>query len=106
MMSTCEQIGGTRAPHRVEFIDVICADRELLRAEFDAIIDAAWESAPPEDPSPGAVAADEPRHGDGTPWFLRQRPHPTQRAIVAEGRGRQRSPPASDRAASGPVQCS
>jgi hypothetical protein len=89
MMSTREQIGGTRA----EFIDVVCADEELLRAEFDAIIEAAWSGAPPGEPAQEAVAADEPRPPHGTPWFPTPRPGSTRPVAVQEGRSRQRSPP-------------
>lgn len=33
------------------FIDIVCADEQLLRAEFMAIIDAGWDLPPPTRPS-------------------------------------------------------
>ena len=35
-----------------EFAALIYSDPDLLRAEFEAIIDAAWTSPPPRDPTP------------------------------------------------------
>ncbi len=32
------------------FLDLLCADEDLLKAEFDAIIAAAWSSPPPDKP--------------------------------------------------------
>jgi hypothetical protein len=32
---------------QAEFLAMICADEDLLRAEFEAIIDASWEQHPP-----------------------------------------------------------
>jgi hypothetical protein len=42
-----------------EFLAMLCADEELLRAEFDAIVAAGWAPGPP--PRPGA------HRGDGQP---------------------------------------
>ncbi len=88
-MSAGEQIGGMCT----EFIDVVCADAELLRAEFDAIIDAAWAGTPPEDPAPEAVAAGGPPPRHGAPRFPTPWPGSTRPVAVQEERSRQRSPP-------------
>lgn len=32
------------------FVDLLCADEDLLRAEFDAIIAAEWPGQPPDEP--------------------------------------------------------
>jgi hypothetical protein len=32
-----------------EFVDLVCADEELVRAEFDAIVAAGWLAEPPAD---------------------------------------------------------
>lgn len=42
-----------------EFLDLICADTDLLRAEFEAIIDATW-SPPPAHPPASPGRADRP----------------------------------------------
>jgi hypothetical protein len=39
-----------------EFLALMCADEQLLRAEFDAIIAAEWASPPPAMPDRGAGA--------------------------------------------------
>jgi hypothetical protein len=38
------------------FIELLCADADLLRAEFDAIIATEWPDRPPVDPTSGARA--------------------------------------------------
>ncbi|MEV6605692.1 hypothetical protein [Kutzneria sp. NPDC051319] len=39
-----------------EFLDLLCADDELVRAEFDAIIAAEWSTPPdPAEPRPAAM---------------------------------------------------
>ncbi|HEY0805430.1 MAG TPA: hypothetical protein VGD84_10205, partial [Pseudonocardiaceae bacterium] len=35
-----------------EFLAVICADEEWVRAEFDALIAAQWPDPPPPAPAP------------------------------------------------------
>jgi len=77
-----------------EFADIICADPDLLRQEFDALIAASY-ARPPASPPPAPPGA-APRHGRP-----RQRPEPGSRhrpvgrAAPRPGRGqrRQRSPP-------------
>jgi len=34
------------------FVDLVCADDELMRAEFDALIAASWPTPPAEPPVP------------------------------------------------------
>jgi hypothetical protein len=43
-----------------QFLDLVCADDELLRAEFDAIIAAEWPTPPPAGQDHEYV--DEPAH--------------------------------------------
>ena len=83
------------APSRVdeEFVELMCADEELLRAEFDAIIAQEWSSSlPPPDPP---AASPRPGPGPGSHRLPRgsqasaRRPHHPG----ADGWSRQRSPP-------------
>jgi hypothetical protein len=52
-----------------EFTELVTGDPELVRAEFDALIDACWNE-PPEEPGPAASGAEatpaEPPAGTGT----------------------------------------
>jgi hypothetical protein len=75
------------------FLDLVYHDDDLVRAEFDAIVAAAWPD-PPEPPPPAAPPApdDHPSGPPGPPEWeapgaLRTRlpEHPR--------RGRQRAPP-------------
>jgi hypothetical protein len=76
-----------------EFLELVCADEELLRAEFDAIIAQEWASTPPPADPPTAAPrptpparAREPARGG---WSnLRRARRPGDDAW-----GRQRSPP-------------
>ena len=76
-----------------QFIEVMCADEELLRAEFDAIIAEEWPgSPPPADPAPGTPGANQGPRGSGLPGrrvATSGRPHHPG----ADGWSRQRSPP-------------
>jgi hypothetical protein len=60
---------GTQPCAADEFLDVICADPELLQAEFDAIIDAEWPAGSPPAATPLVVtpppAATPPAAGRG-----------------------------------------
>lgn len=50
-------------PRVADFTDVVCGDRDLLRAEFNAIIAANWPSddqPTPTGPTPGSVARSSP----------------------------------------------
>lgn len=72
-----------------EFLAMLCADEELLRAEFEAIIEASWdEPAPPARPKgrPGPPPDRAGRRDGAT--VHRQRPHP-----LGDASARQRSPP-------------
>jgi hypothetical protein len=77
-----------------EFADVICADPDLLRQEFDALIAASF-ARPPASPPPAPPGA-APRHGRSWP---RDEPgsvhHLACHAAPRPGRGhcRERSPP-------------
>jgi hypothetical protein len=89
-----------QAPHGIEdqgiedlFLELVLADEQLLRAEFDAIVTQEWPSRPP----PPA-----PRKGGPTPPPAPRRPlvPPARRVRLrppgrpqAGGRRRQRSPP-------------
>lgn len=85
-----------------DFLALVCADEELLRAEFEAIIAAEWPARPPRRPGgppPGAANRRPGRPGGDRrprpPADRPRRPHDDSRA-------RQRAPPAPrqpDRAA-------
>jgi len=78
-----------------QFLDLLLADDELLRAEFDAIIAAEWPS-PPSTTSPRRGAAH--RH-PGQPYTHRRGGAPVAGAVARPrhpgigGWARQRSPP-------------
>lgn len=76
-----------------EFLELVCSDEELLRAEFDAIIAREWAGSPSRPGPP--VAASRPDGGDrrrrrwwGGRSALSGPDHP-----VISGWRRQRSPP-------------
>jgi hypothetical protein len=84
----------------LDFVELICADDELVRAEFAAIVAAEWGSPPPRRPirpTPG----NGPRHPgrrtavDGRALLL---PRRTRRP--ASSHRRQRSPPGSQTSSS------
>jgi len=78
-----------------QFFDLICADQELLTAEFDAIIAAAWPTPPVSLPRRGA-AGRKPERGRSGRWRSRARPHRQQtHPLGGEAWRRQRSPPNS-----------
>ena len=84
----------TRTTARLEeqFVDLLCADDELLRAEFDAIVAAEWPGATPAEP--GGEPADDDCAGEPTRWdsYADQALLPNQHAGARRPR-RQRSPP-------------
>jgi hypothetical protein len=76
-----------------QFLELVCADDELLRAEFDAIIAEEWGGSPAvPDPPPASSGADPGPRGQGPPRgcpATTRRPH----RPGADGWSRQRSPP-------------
>ena len=76
------------------FADLVCADPQWLREEFDALI-AAWFSEPPAPPPPAPPRV-PPNPGTPPPPSRRPAPVPAARTAPAAGPqpGRQRSPPA------------
>jgi hypothetical protein len=97
-MTVMPQIPQTDTVHAIrsmdeEFLELLCADEELLRAEFDAIIAAEWPGPPPAEPNDGADAARRPRRArrsrQASAAGLPNQPrHPGM-----DGWSRQRSPP-------------
>ena len=87
--------GGSAATRGTDeqFLELVCADEDLLRAEFDAIIAAEWPSPPPADPDRGAGAERRPRparlrRAASTPALPSRPRHPR-----VGGWTRQRAPP-------------
>jgi len=88
-------VAGDRSTEQ-QFLDLLLADEELLRAEFDAIIAAEWPGPPPNLPH---------RRVGGEPGPREERRHPAPataargvgRRSRGEGSARQRSPPAEER---------
>jgi hypothetical protein len=74
-----------------EFIDLVYADEQLLRAEFDAIVAHGWPDEPTSSPRAKPI---EPAQPMGAPQCRL-----TVRATcpLTPGRPRQRSPPAGQR---------
>jgi len=85
-----------------EFLELICADEQLLRAEFDAIIAQEWDtpSLPPGPPRRSSFPARPPqrrRCRTGRPANQLTGP---QHDPGGEGRCRERGPPAGPRESS------
>jgi hypothetical protein len=80
---------------RDEFLDLICADDELLRVEFDAIIEATWGSSPARsDHRPAAPRLPAGRRGGAGLAGRTSEPTSGRRGVpLAEPWRRQRSPP-------------
>lgn len=81
-----------------DFVELLCADEDLLRDEFDAIIRANWPSPPPAAPDLGSSA------GRGQRGALHRRevhaarlPRRPRHPGIG-GWMRQRSPPATEAA--------
>jgi hypothetical protein len=88
-----------------QFLELLCADEDLVRAEFDAIIAAEWPSPPPAEPDHGADAerrpcrprqrreasvaalSSRPRH-PGVGGWTRQRSPPSTPATTEDKKGR------------------
>jgi len=80
---------------RDAFVDLVCQDDDLVRAEFDAIVAAAWPEppAPPPPPAPPGPG-DRPAAEPGPPGWrepgVRYVKLPKPRRLR---HGRQRAPP-------------
>jgi len=72
------------------FVAVLCADADLLRAEFDAIVDANWDASPPVPPARSGGPGRRP--APARPPRRSRRPAPAHRP-GARGPVRERSPP-------------
>jgi len=82
----------TAAPVEQAFIDLVCQDEQLLRAEFDALIAASWQTprgpvppAPPRRPAPFDPRSSAPYDDSG--------PTPPRYVPDAGRWQRQRAPP-------------
>jgi hypothetical protein len=77
------------------FAELICADAEWLREEFDALIAASFRQ-PPAAPPPAPPRVPPGRRHPGPPGHHRSRPCPPAVIVfvAAPGQRRQRSPPA------------
>ncbi|WP_147064459.1 hypothetical protein [Terrabacter aerolatus] len=69
------------------FVEIVCADEDLLAAEFEAIISASWppSPAPPRPDGAGDSHVEQPVEGP--------RPAPRPRWLASRTPRRQRSPP-------------
>jgi len=92
-VSTVSGVGGSTARSLdEELVDLVCADEQWLREEFDAIVAREWAAEPPaatpRDAAPRPdQASPRPATGDSAP--PRRRP---RRPAVGRWR-RERSPP-------------
>jgi hypothetical protein len=77
------------------FAELICADVQWLREEFDALIAASFRQ-PPAAPPPAPPRVPPRRPHSGPPGQHRPQPCPPAMAVsvTAPGQRRQRSPPA------------
>lgn len=86
-------------PVEAQLADLICADPDLLQAEFDAIISAGWDNdAPPDGPRrPGRPPAPRPVWPRPPARADHARPHPPEQPTARrlQLRAGQRAPPHS-----------
>ena len=75
-----------------QFLDVLLADEDLLRAEFDAIVAAEWPSPPPAEPRRRDPADRLPRRHRTRARAARLATRPRHPGVGAWAR--ERSPPA------------
>jgi WS/DGAT/MGAT family acyltransferase len=92
MTPTMAQQSSTRGLE-AEFLDLICADEELLRAEFDAIIAAGWPTSPPTVRGTGRRRVQPPAGGRGALAVHARLRIQRRDAPDARPRSRQRAPP-------------
>src|SRR6478735_2298755 len=76
-----------------QFVELLCADEDLLRAEFDAIIAAEWPEPPPTEPDGGLAPARRPREAGRRARARAARAPSRARQLVIGGMIRERSPP-------------
>jgi hypothetical protein len=87
MAATLDSPAGLEA----DFIALICADDDLLRAEFEEIVSAGWGPPPPPANGPGRHHGPDPA---GHPVATRDRaPGDTSPGAGGDRRASQRSPP-------------
>jgi hypothetical protein len=83
----------TRAPDA--FIDLVCADEQLVRAEFDALMRECWPGDPPGPaPHPPAPRPRSTAAPDETAWVPAASSAPPARRL-----GSERAPPPAHRRA-------
>ena len=78
---------------RDDFVELVCADEDLLRAEFEEIITAQWPTPPTAPPVSGARAHPAPLRGRPPRWGPSPRLRPRPVAPGVRARTRERSPP-------------
>ncbi|HEU4547490.1 MAG TPA: hypothetical protein VFR88_14450 [Microlunatus sp.] len=78
-----------------QFLDLLLADDDLLRAEFDAIVAAEWPGPPPNLPRRRVRGGPDPRRRRHHRATVTKAPGAGRRPPV-DGAARQRSPPSND----------
>ena len=79
----------------IAFIDLVCADPLLLRAEFDALVAASWGSEPPTPPTSTRTLVGVVDPDRGSHWFsLAVKAVGRPRPLRIDAEVNQRSPPA------------
>lgn len=78
-----------------EFLELLLADEDLPRAEFEATIAAAWPGPPPNKPHRGVCG--RPGHREWRRHQLAPTRVPRPERGTHEGSPRQRSPPAAEK---------
>ena len=84
-----------------DFLALMCADDELLRAEFEEIVAAAWPSRP-RPPGPNERVDGRPGPARSPGWTGRSEGPPGHQAVVVNRWVRERSPRRTDRTSVGP----
>jgi hypothetical protein len=76
------------------FADLICADTQWLREEFDALVTASFGQPPAAPPPAPPRVPPHRRHSASPGWRQsRSRPAASTGPVTAPGHHRQRSPP-------------